>query len=43
LASLLHRRCSAEVNKTLHDVWPSRGMVHYKYIFGGCCPLTECC
>jgi len=38
LASLLHRRRSTEVNHTLHDVWPSPGMIHYIYIFGGCCP-----
>jgi len=34
LASLLHRRRSMEVNKTLHDVWPSPVLVHYIYIFG---------
>jgi len=27
--SLLHRRRSTEVNQTLHDVWPSPGLVHY--------------
>jgi len=27
----------------LHDVWLSPGLVHYIYIFGGCCPLTEFC
>jgi len=27
LASLLHRRCSTEVNQTLHDVCPSPGLV----------------
>jgi len=41
LASLLHRRCSTEVNQTLHDVWPSPGVVHYIYIFGGSWPLTQ--
>jgi len=41
LASLLHRRCSTEANQTLHDVWPSHGLVDYLYIFGGCCPITE--
>jgi len=41
LASLLHRRRSTEVNQTLHDVWPSPELVHYIYIFLGCCPLTE--
>jgi len=34
LASLLHQRRSAEVNKTLQDVWPSPGLVHYIYILG---------
>jgi len=29
LASLLHRRRWTEVNKTLQDVWPSSGLVHY--------------
>jgi len=43
LASLLQRRRSTEVNQTLHTVWPSPGLVHYVYIFGGCCPLTEFC
>ena len=43
LASLLHRRRSVEVNKTLQDVWPSPGLVHYIYIFGGSCPLTDLC
>jgi len=32
--SLLHRRRSTEVNKTLQNVWPSPGLVHYIYIFG---------
>jgi len=27
LALLLHRRRSSEVNQTLHDVWPSPGLV----------------
>jgi len=43
LASLLLRRCSMEVNQTLHDVWPSPGLVHYIYIFRGSCPVTEFC
>jgi len=43
LASLLHRRRSMEVNKTLQDVWPSPGLVHYIYVLGGSCPLTEFC
>jgi len=29
--------------KTLQDVWLSPGLVHYMYIFGGSCPLTEFC
>jgi len=28
LASLLQRRRSPEVNQTLHDVWPSHGLLH---------------
>jgi len=45
LASLLQRRRSTEVNQTLHDVWPSPGLVglHYVYIFGSSYPLTEFC
>jgi len=41
LASLLQRRRSIEANQTLHDVWPSAARLHYIYIFGGCCPVTE--
>jgi len=29
LASLLQRRRSPDANQTLHDVWPSPGLVHY--------------
>ena len=43
LASLLQRRRSTEANQTLHDVWPSPGLVHYMYIFGNSCPVTEFC
>jgi len=43
LASLLQRRRSPEANETLHNVWPSHGLVRCIYIFGGCCPLTELC
>jgi len=43
LASLLHRRRSMEVNQTSYDVWPSPGLVHYIYIIGDVCPLTEFC
>jgi len=31
-----HRR--REVNQTLHDVWPSPGLVHYIYILGALAP-----
>ena len=43
LASLLQRRRPPEANQTLHDVWPSPGLVRYVYTFGGSCPLTEFC
>jgi len=43
LASLPQRRRSTEGNQTLHDVWPSPARLHYIYIFGGCCPVTEFC
>jgi len=33
----------AEVYQTLHDVRCSPALVHYMYIFGGFCPLTEFC
>ena len=42
LASLLHRRRSVEVNQTLHDVWPSPGLVHCIH-FWGLLSLTEFC
>ena len=35
LASLLHRCRSPQANQTLHDVWPSPGLVHYMYTFSG--------
>ena len=38
LPSLLHPRRSPEANQTLHDVWPSPGLLHYIYIFGDCSP-----
>jgi len=41
LDSLLQRRRSAEANQTLHDAWPSPGLLQYIYIFGGSCPLAE--
>jgi len=43
LLLFLQRCCSPEANQTLHDVWPSPMLVHYIYIFGGSCPLTEFC
>jgi len=43
LASLLQQRRSPEANQTLHDFWPSPGLVKYIYIFGGFRPLTEFC
>jgi len=43
LASLLQRRRSQEANQTLQDVWPSPGLVHHVYIFGGSCIVTEFC
>jgi len=42
-ASLLQRRRSPEANQSLHDVWPSPGLVHCINIFGASCPLTEFC
>jgi len=40
LASLLLRRRSTDVNQTLHDHgWPSPGLIHYIYTFGGSCLL----
>ena len=42
-ASLLYRRLSRDVNQTLHDVWPSPGLVRYVYVSSGSCPLTEFC
>jgi len=43
LATLLQRRRSTEVNRTLHCVWPSPGLVRYIYTFGISCPQTEFC
>jgi len=42
LPSLLQRRRSPETNQTVHDIWPSPGLVHTIgpiYIFGGSCPV----
>jgi len=38
LASLLQRRRSTDVNQTLHDVWPSPGLVRSIYILRDSCP-----
>jgi len=38
LASLVGRHRSLEVNQSLYDVWPSTGLLHYIYTFGGSCP-----
>jgi len=43
LPLLLQRRYSPEANQTLHDVWPSPGLVQYIHTFGGSCPLTKFC
>jgi len=43
LALLLQRRRSPDANQTLHDVWPSPGLVHHYTFFGGFCPLIEFC
>jgi len=43
LATLLHRHRLTDVDQTLHNVWPSPGLVHYIYIFRGSCPLREFC
>jgi len=40
---VLQRRRWKEANQTLRDVWPSPGLVHYIYTFGGSCPVTEFC
>jgi len=42
LASLLQRHRSTEAIQTLHDVWPSPGLVDYIYIIGGSCPGPPC-
>ena len=34
LPSLLQRRRSPEANQTLHDVWPSPGLLHYIHFRG---------
>ena len=43
LPSLLQRCRLQETNQTLHAVSTSPGLVHYIYIFGGSCTLTEFC
>jgi len=43
LALLLQWHRSLETNQTLHTVWLSLGLLNYRYIFGGSCPVTEFC
>ena len=43
LAALLQRHRSQEANETLHYVWPSPGLLHCIYIFGGSFCLREFC
>jgi len=38
LPSLLQRHRLPEANQTLHDVWPSPGLVYYIYIFWAVAP-----
>ena len=40
---LVERRCSPEANQTLHDVWPSPGLIHYIYISWDSWPVMEFC
>jgi len=43
---VLQRLRSLEANQTLHDVWPSPGLVYYispYNLLGGSCPITELC
>ena len=42
MASLLQRYHSTEANRTLHDVWPSPGLVHYINIFRGALLYWQC-
>jgi len=43
LALLLQPHRSLEANHTLHDIWPSPGLVHYIYIFRVSCPWRNFC
>jgi len=43
LVLLLQRHLSPEANQSLHDVWPSPGLVHTYIHFQGLCPRTEFC
>jgi len=43
LVSLLQQHHSLEANQTLHDVWPSPGLVHYLYISGAVAPWRNFC
>jgi len=42
MAALLQRRRLTEANQTLHDLWPSPGLVHY-ILISGLLPVTEFC
>jgi len=43
VTAAVQRRRSLEANQTLHNVWPSPGLLHDIYIFEGSCCLTEFC
>jgi len=43
LPSLLQRCRSPEANQTLHDVWPSPGLLRYIYTFSGALAPMEFC
>jgi len=43
LASLLQRRRSPEASHTLHDVWPSPGLVRYIHFRGSCQMQNSLC
>ena len=43
LASLLQRCHSTEANRSLHDVWPSPGLIHCIYRFLGALAPREFC
>jgi len=39
--NLLQQRRSTEVHQTLHNVWPSAGLVYYIYILGALAPYRN--